>query len=235
LKYLTGLLLVVLVGCGTSAAIQQPALETKTFGERQVEQMLDDRPDMKGIMPPSDPVVKWVIDSFNGKYVGRRIYWNANSPHGGVDAENYRAEDGMSFIAVTGGTESTPVDKWAAAVYELHNIQNEFEPLVNKAMAGDLDEDAFADECMKLELDAIKKTRDFFITNPLPKSVHGRDPWYNSALQMPETYKFEDYKAAIDTPQSPAGHFKYWREYYRSAISPYVRKSDEAKNDERAK
>ena len=212
-----------MAGC-TQQSVNQNTPDAKTFGQRQVEQMLDDRPDMKGVMPMSHPVVKWVIDGFDGKRFGQRIYWNANSPEGGA-AANHARPNGDSYppsISISGGAECTPVDKWVYLVFEMHNLQNDFESIWNQACEGKLDGDAYADQAMKLEFDALEKTRAFLRENPLPKSSHGRDKHYN--WLMNDLGTFDDYKKATDLPSAPlfANSFKYYRDWYDRVALPLI-------------
>ncbi len=39
--------------------------QEKSFGERQLAQLLDDRPEMKSILPSDDTICRWVIRKFN--------------------------------------------------------------------------------------------------------------------------------------------------------------------------
>lgn len=59
------------LGCARQAVTD--VLATKTFGQRQLEQMLDDRPDMRDAIPVSHPVRRWVADAFDGKQFGQRV------------------------------------------------------------------------------------------------------------------------------------------------------------------
>ncbi|MDC0936874.1 hypothetical protein OAS39_11360 [Pirellulales bacterium] len=194
--------------------------------------MLDDRPDMRDVIPPSHPVLRWLVDGFNGDRLGQRVYWNAGSPQGGRPAEHGAAYDGYPpYIAISGGTETTAIDKWASVVYEMFNLENsdQFEVVYESAIAGSLDGDAYAQKCVELEFVALEKTRDFFNSNPLPKSNHGRDPWYNWVTSDLGTYT--EYKDAFDVPWTNSfnSNFAYFKEYYETTIVPYAEAMRQAK------
>src|SRR5690242_1923528 len=121
--------------CGLLLSCNKPALDstaakvpgtTKTisFGRRQIDQLLADRPDMVGVLADDDPIVVWIADSMNGGRIGRRVYWNADSPRTGGAAE-HALPYGVNppFICITGGAEVSPIDKWASLVYELFNLE----------------------------------------------------------------------------------------------------------------
>lgn len=197
----------------------------RSFGERQLDQMLQDRPDMQGIMPESHPVFRWLVDSFNGDRIGQRVYWNAVSPQSGRPAEHAPAYAHYPpFIAISGGTETTPIDKWASVVFEMHNLENssEFEATSRSAVEGKLDADAFAEKCVELEFNALEKTMVFFRENPLPKSKHGKDVWYIWVTSRLGT--FEEYRDAFDIPgtHKSNSNFAYFKEYYNTRIAPYA-------------
>jgi hypothetical protein len=197
----------------------------KSFGERQLDQMLQDRPDMRDVIPNSHSVFQWLVDGFNGDRIGQRVYWNASSPQSGRPAEHGPAYGTYPpYIAISGGTETTPIDKWAAVVYEMHNLENgdKFGAISRLAIAGRLDADAFAEKCVELEFVALTKTQEFFRENPLPNSKHEKDVWYNWVTSNMGT--FEDYRNSFDVPGTNVfnSNFAYFKEYYDTTIVPYA-------------
>jgi hypothetical protein len=218
-------LVCLLIGaCNRRNAVDEPSI-TKSFGQRQLDQMLQDRRDMQGAIPSSHPMIAWVVDGFNGARLGQRIYWNANSPSSGRPAEHGVPSGAYPpYIAISGGAETTAIDKWASVVYEMINLEswNEFEKVMQLAMAGSLDADGFADKCVELEFAAMKHTRELFRKHPLPKSKHGKDTWYNWVTSEFGTY--EDYKKAFDVSgvNTFNSNFSYFKEYYETSIRPYV-------------
>ena len=47
--------------CATASSDDVQPLEIR-YGQRQVDQILDDRPDMKNVLGADHPIVMWVID-----------------------------------------------------------------------------------------------------------------------------------------------------------------------------
>ncbi len=205
------------------------------FGRRQVKQLLADRPDMKDVIGRDHPVYRWVVDGFQGKYLGQRVYWNANSPRAGRAAEHAVPYGTYPpYISISGGTETTPVDKWGAVVFELCNLQNHeaFARLATDASAGKLTADEYAKQCVMLEYDAQLRTHRLFAANPLPDSHHGRDRWYNTWVKS-ELPTAEKFKATHAVPGSTRTNYDYFKKAYTTQIAPYIRPSkDDEPSDE---
>jgi len=214
-------LAVMLTGC---AAGHEPRQETdvRTFGQRQLEQLLDDRPDMKGILPPGHPVLQWVEKGFNGDRFGQRVYWIADSPRGGSVSEFWSPDAGNPpFIRLSAGTELTPVDRWAALVFEMHNLEGgheRFVDLTDRAAKGLLGGEQYAKDCVEVEFDALKETAAFLRANPLPESAHGRDTLYKQHLQDPGT--FEKYWKEGHVKNERAGNYEHYLNHYQRVLAP---------------
>ncbi|MCC9645105.1 hypothetical protein LOC71_22735 [Rhodopirellula sp. JC740] len=194
------------------------------FGRRQVKQMLADRPDMKSVIDLDHPIYQWVVAGFEGSLLGQRIYWNANSPTTGRPAEHAAAYGHYPpFISISGGSETTPVDKWAAVVFELCNLKNDdkFAQLAKEAAAGKLSADEYATECVMLEYDAQLLTQKVFQDHPLPDSSHGKDDWYNAWVK-PDLPTAEVFRKEHAVPGSPRCNYDFFRTTYQSHIAPHI-------------
>jgi hypothetical protein len=197
------------------------------FGRRQVEQMLADRPDMKEVIGPEHPIYRWVVEGFQGKLIGQRVYWNANSPRAGRAAEHAVPYGTYPpYISISGGTETTAVDKWGAVVFELSNLQNHegFTQLTVEGVAGQLSADEYATKCVMLEYAAQLRTHKVFAANPLPESSHGRDRWYNAWVKA-ELPTDEEFKAKYAQPGSTHSNYDYFKNAYLTQIAPYAKSS----------
>lgn len=195
------------------------------FGGRQVKQMLDDRPDMKDVIKRDHPIYKWGVDGFQGKYLGQRVYWNANSPRSGRAAEHAVPYGTYPpYISISGGTETTPIDKWGAVVFELCNLchYEAFTQLAIDASAGRLTADDYAKQCVMLEYNAQLRTHRLFAANPLPNSHHGRDWWYNAWVRA-ELPTVEEFLAANAVPGSTRTNYDYFKNAYTTQLAPQIR------------
>ncbi|MFN9602290.1 MAG: hypothetical protein ACK6A7_02440 [Planctomycetota bacterium] len=203
--------------------------QDRDFGRRQVEQMLADRPDMRDVIGPEHPIYQWVVDGYQGKHIGQRVFWNANSPRTGRHAEHalpYGSHP--AYISISGGAETTAVDKWSAVVFELFNLQNheKFTQLAVEAASGRLSPDEYATRSVMLEYDATLRTHRLFAANPLPDSTHGRDPWYNAWVKATLPTE-EEFKAQHAVAGSTRSNFDYFKTAYMAQIAPHIKKNDE--------
>ncbi len=210
------------------SVIVSPALafcQDGNFGRRQVEQMLADRPDMQGVIGTDHPIYQWVVDGFQGKHIGQRVYWNADSPRAGRAAEHATPYGHYPpYISISGGTETTPVDKWGAVVFELQNLQNHesFNQLTSESVAGKLTADEYATKCVMLEYEAQLRTHKLFSAYPLPSSSHGRDRWYNSWVKA-ELLPAEEFKIKYAMAGSARCNFDYFKNVFETQFTPYIR------------
>jgi hypothetical protein len=95
-------------------------VEEKSFGERQLEQLMSDRPDMQGVVPTDHAVYRWVVRSFEKERTGGRIYWVAAQPSSGEKAEHAPSYFGYpAYICITAGLDASPLDKWTMLVFEM--------------------------------------------------------------------------------------------------------------------
>ncbi|MEM8946387.1 MAG: hypothetical protein AAGD11_14540 [Planctomycetota bacterium] len=219
--------LTTLTSCssGTSDDGKAPkSLDKTTFGHRQIEQMLADRPNMKGVLSEDGPTFEWIVESLNGKRTGRRIHWNADTPQSRQGSEHagqyyyYPAQ-----IYISGGTEMTGIDKWAALVYELYNVENtnEFSDLRDQAISGEIAGEDYAMGCVKLEFLAMEKTYAFFHKHPMPAPDTSMHRWYE--LMLAELGTFEQYVEDSSEFSGP-GNYKHFKDYFDEHISPWVGK-----------
>jgi hypothetical protein len=208
-----------------------------SFGRRQIDQMLSDRPDMAGILADDDPIVVWIADSMNGDRIGRRVYWNADSPHTGAFVE-HALPQGVNppFICVIGGAEVPAIDKWSGVVYELFNLENHnsFDELYYKAMTAKLDKESYANECAKLEYEACKKTRKFFEEHPIRRATPQNNSRYQLMCRVPLSYDeyLETFRDASGVMHHPG---EYFRNLYDESIAPNLPKKSETNTKPQAK
>ena len=212
---------ITLPSCAEKSADQHPG-PTLTFGQRQVDQMIADRPDMANVLPPDDPILLWVVAGFNGERTGLRVYWNAMSTKSGQPAEHWPAY--FSYppqICVSGGSETTPIDRWTGLIYEFFNMENDpsFEVLGNRAQAGEIDGDAYATGCAKLEFAALKRLEKFIRQHPLPPSAHGNDPYYRWVKSSPASV--EEYFTILEK-SGGYNPIKFYRSYYDESLAPSI-------------
>ena len=161
------------------------------FGERQVAQMLRDRPTMAKYGKDAEPLCRWAARKFAGEDLKQTIRWDPKEPLA-PQAENYvpvaPGDAPRILIRETccegekKGKKRTAEDLWCSAVYELYNISaaDDFRRLDAEAVAGRVKKEAYVARTVEIESRAIDKTRAFYINVFLPWAKEHRvptDPW----------------------------------------------------------
>ena len=134
---------------------------TQRFGYRQIDQLIDDRPEMNKIFDRNHPFVEWLSLELGGTNAETRVYWNSEEPVTGFSAEHSpRYAAYPAHIRITAGNALSGLDKWIVLAFELHNLRNtrEFADLQRRAATGRLPKEQFVKECVELEIDAVIET-----------------------------------------------------------------------------
>jgi len=185
----------------------------ESFGQRQVAQLIEDRPDMKGILADDDPLLQWICARFESGPFGVRVHWINREPTGGFDSVMVPPSvDQPAIVQVSTSPKLTARDKWCLVVYELHNISNapEISKLIAKARAGTIDRDAFSIECIKLEHAAVLRTQKTLaqlnsLGQPEPNSVR-----YQRLQAMPADFNWYLDFLDRDPDQTYRNHFRLY-------------------------
>ncbi|MEP0426745.1 hypothetical protein [Rhodopirellula bahusiensis] len=183
--------------------------------------MLQDRPDMRNVLSASDPIWIWASSAFEGNLTGKRIYWNANFPTSGRPAEHLPAYGGYpASIFISGGSEESPIDKWAGLVFELNNVECiNLEELYAESILGKHSAESFARACVRQEFEALELTRRQFEKHPIAGAKAKRDVWYTWVTEDLPT--FEEYENLWKVHDSRSeSNFKYFQDYYLQYIQP---------------
>jgi hypothetical protein len=226
-----------LVLCAAISGCNRPSVESKdtsqssvathaqeaSFGDRQIDQMLADRPEMVGILGKDDPILIWIIDGINGDRIGQRIYWNAREPVGSSAEHAPPYSDYPPYVCISRHAGISGIDKWVSLIYELFNIENTkaFTDLHVQALNREIDGEEYADACAKLEYLALKEAKLFLVKNPFPKADRERDSVYAQVVDVPATW--EEYMASYFDAQGELHHPGYYfKDYYEETIAPYL-------------
>lgn len=197
----------------------------RSFGERQLEQLLSDRPEMRGILPEDHAVYRWLVDSFEKERIGERIYWIADEPSTGEKAEHASRYSGYpAYIVITADLKASPIDKWTMLVFEMFNIENteSFRLLSNLGLAGKIDGDTYARKCVELEFNAACKTRIFFRETPLPNPDVSRDVFYHWLVSEDTALQNHEQLWDSDEAYLEDSNYRHFRKHYDQMIAPHV-------------
>ena len=110
----------------TTATPQDSTPKKLSYGMRQIDQILDDRPEMQNALDPGHPLMKWIADHFETGDRGQRIVWDHREPKSGQPAEHVAAYDSyFPQIRVTTSSDYTGLDKWVFVIFERMNIEGD--------------------------------------------------------------------------------------------------------------
>ncbi len=194
--------------------------EALAHGQRQVTQMLHDRPAMAQFGDEAKFLRDWARRKFAGEDFVQPIDWDPSPPlHS--DAEHLAPGDGKNAAILVeahytaGPKEGQPrgfEELWAGAIYELHNVNyaREFVRLNDEADRGRVSKEAFVAGILKYELRAAQRTRGFYLNVFLPWAAKKKLPtdpslWFCDWWDTPESVM----KSFSDRSAYP------WRPYAR--------------------
>lgn len=186
------------------------------FGQRQVEQLLDDRPDLRQVIKNGDPIHRWLEEAFDGQYFGQRIYWCSNEPENDLPSCFLLPfESSPALVLVSSDSKFNPFDKLAMVVFELHNVKNSPEMLhtYRIAKAKRIDREEFADKMVGLEIRTLAETHKFFEQNDVDGAFGRIYDWVSS---VPPS--LEEYKEKSTVRYSTRSNFDWYRRAYDKMV-----------------
>jgi tetratricopeptide (TPR) repeat protein len=220
---------------------KQLSAEAAAHGQEQVAAMLHDRPAMADFGDGSKFLRDWAARRFAGEAFGEPIDWDPSPPlHS--DAEHL-APGGGEHAAIlveahytSGPKEGKPrqfEELWAAAVYELHNVNyaREFVRLNDEADRGRVSKEAFVSGILKYELQAAQRTRAFYINVFLPwveKQKLPTDPtlWFCDWWDTPDT-ALKSFSNKSAYPWRPYARVHDWATVHRFWRRGRIAKAEE--------
>jgi hypothetical protein len=157
--------------------------EDLAHGDKQVEQMITDRPEMAKYIQHGDEIWIWLARQFAGEFIGARINWMNYPPQVGTSfiepdyssfyIPPHRGQPG--YITVNTAKNGHNVDgeqMWAKAIFELFNIRNSAAcvDIGRRVLDHKLSNEGFVREITKLEYAALKKSVLFYTDVWRPES-----------------------------------------------------------------
>lgn len=208
-------------GRGYSAAARGGlSAEALAHGQKQVEQMLSDRPAMAGMGEKAEFLVEWAARKFAGEDSGMLTDWDPTPPRHS-DAENIAPVAGQHArirLARTylwgpkQGQERPFEELWSNAVFELHNVvlTPHFERLRRQVENGQLSKEQYVEGIWTYEHRAAQQTRAFYVEVYLPWAAEQKLP------SDPELWFAAYWEEAERTFQQFTDRGEYpWRPYAR--------------------
>ena len=190
-------------------------------GERQLRQMLRDRPAMGRFGERAAVLYEWAVRKFAGEDLGRKIFWDVSDPPPFTSCANdLLSADGPGVIQVCGRHVDGPNkdgersfdELWRDAVFELYNVTNaaDFRRAVAEASTGKLSKEDFVNKIMDSESLAAEKTRAFYIHVVMHWAKRNRVPTHPSTWYLARRSNSGESLLRLVTEKDP-----YWRAYAR--------------------
>lgn len=192
------------------------------FGQKQVDQMMRDRPAMAQLVEKGDVIYEWTVRQFAGESLGHRILWRpvisadiapfilaynwgpSNSSYGSIFVRN-KYTDGPKK-----GESIDSEELWSMVVFEAFNISNwrAFSASESAAFFGKLSRDDYIKQMAQTEFSATKRTTQFYqeIWQPwVAKSGAATQPhlWF---VDAPNSFE-EWIKLYTDPSRYPYGYY----------------------------
>ena len=211
-----------------------PSPAALAFGEKQVERMVADRPQMKQYVQKGDSVWQYCARQFAGEACGQKITWNPDPPHppDDYDADHqYPTDTQQGYIRIRRlsgagamrGKERNGEDMWQNAIFELNNIRSakQFDRLFEDALAGKLSKEQWIKGNTQLEYTAYRNSVRIYriLWLPLMRSkgiASNPDLWWPD---LPDTYEAW---IALYTDKS-SYPWDSWGKSYDDDIVPYLK------------
>ena len=205
---------------GVDSCEEEVKVPRVRYGDRQVAQMLDDRPEMQHVFPDVHPVLEWVRDRFETGDVRRRIIWDYVEPSSGQPAEHLASYGNYSAaVRISKNSNVTGRDKWVMLVFELHNIEySEFRRgLILQLMWHQISVDQFVAESAESEHRAVLDAVEFLNGIKIREIVTDEDLVALKLLSTPAS--FTDFLQSFDG--NPDGSYDP-RDYHRKCAEAIV-------------
>ncbi len=194
-----------------------------TFGQKQVLQLLADRPAMVGVLDKDGPTYKWVCEQFSSGYEGRRIHWDYALPQFGLDSEYIAWTGGghmPGFVRISGRPGLSGVEQWMVLLYELENIKNatEMSRLVAFSIETGSAREEFIRGAVRMEFDAfhrLKKRLEIWKELAVNKPLTPREAWVMNVEE-----KFDDF---YERTKKMDRHRKAFEAMYDTAVAPHIK------------
>jgi hypothetical protein len=193
-----------------AVAIFSGEARSTDFGQRQVDQLLEDRPELFPIIENNLAIKNWILDRFNGGEMNLRVYWHAEEPWSGRPAEHSIPIRGYpALIRITSKNDLTAEDKCIALIFEFFNLENEsnFKKLWE---AENITSQEFAKKALMLEVGAVFRMQPLLQRTEF-SSVLGKSIYYKSYSQLRKDITFSE---LIKHPAYKL-HFDYWESEYK--------------------
>lgn len=188
---------------------RQMSAEAIKHGEKQVNQMLKDRPALAEHVAAGDQLWTWVVRKFAGEDTGILVDWNSTDPSpfesdAGKSTDSGHAQIRVRDVKVHALPQGAdPFEHlWIRVVFELNNVAeaDAFNRFAQQAVDGQISREEYICAKCRIEDFAQHRTRAFYVRFFLP--------WLRSKNLSPT---LADQWFCYQLPESDDARQEYWR------------------------
>ncbi|PKL78044.1 MAG: hypothetical protein CVV27_04085 [Candidatus Melainabacteria bacterium HGW-Melainabacteria-1] len=231
------------------------AQTTISHGEKQVQKMLVDRPNMAKYtalngeikaITPQDAIWQWAAKNYNTTIYESRINWDKgeliDKPSHYI-AENTSPQHGQSgsirirpaIMNADGKLEVLSFEMlWNACIFELINIRNAEKSLAiySQALTGEINRAQFVRQYQLAEYQSLVKLKQFYQDVWLPWATAHK---FASNPELWEQSLPASYEEWIRIRYGQNNAYKYFEDYYDRVIVPHLKHSSVGQEPQKAK
>lgn len=194
--------------------------QDKPNGRKLLEEIFSDRPELQGIFPDDDVVVRWVVRRLETGRSGDGIRWDDTEPINGLADHAYAYAGKPAVVRVTGRSDVSGRDKWYMLVFELFNEfhPTEVEAFEKLAASGKVNRVQFAKSVLDHEYQRMRIANKFFRRYPILGATPQNAPLYTQYMGIFDATQAshpEDQIQEIPQPNSNfAGHYEHYGQWF---------------------
>jgi hypothetical protein len=200
------------------ASMQAAQTADLAFGHAQLEQFMQDRPEVRPVLIKEVALRNQLEKGFGGLVTGFRVYWDNREPEVRYADYRLRQDKEPARVRVSKAEFRSGSDKCVSLMIELEHAKrdNLFTAYRRMAYFGHLSREDYARRMTYVEFQSAQRAREFFKQHPLSPSHAGSN--YKWLLQLPT--EFSDYlKSFTDGDGPDVNLVESWRQDYDKLVS----------------
>lgn len=189
-------------------------------GIAQLEQVWEDRPDMRGLFPQGSPVYVWIENAF-ANTGGRRVCWDNREPgrKSSSGEFHFHLNGAPASIRITGSADVSPLDKYSMLVSQFQSVARIGEVLSvhTLAVSGKLNADEYAEKTAEVYFHTLVQTQAVLKAHRFDQLVTDNDAFTKRVLGTPG--EFEAYLNQLrELPPGEDNELTIYKDWYEANI-----------------
>lgn len=213
-------LMTALVHVEKAGFAQATTSQDVRHGIAQLEQVGEDRPDMRGLFPPGSPIYVWIENAF-ANTGGRRVCWDNREPAEDSSTGEFlvHINGAPTSIRITGNPKVSPLDKYSMLISQFHSTTKigEWVRMYNQALTDKINGQEYAEQAARLYFQTLMETQAVLKAHRFDQLATDCDPFTNRVLKTPNDV--EVYLQELrDQPPGKGNDLTRYKESYEANI-----------------